>query len=205
MLLYEVTDVVREGCRITLLPGAIGVSMGNDVATGTPTIIPVDDSIGKWLGHPDDRGLQFTLMRAALVEMSAELHLAAQTAEEAMAEGKALVHLTRSCDALTGTTKVAAARGNYSMPTLLAAVQNNGTICELYEFSKGDGLFISIPAAALDADRPKRFKLLWDGVALREELAQKVPRRRQAYLKAPEAEPTSPPVVQRSHLRELRA
>lgn len=202
MRTFEVHDSVRKGFRLSMLPDGPAVGLGTDKNTKERIYLPLGNSIAKWLEHPEDQGQEFRLTRAELDEKPHGLYLV----READDNDKALVILNRQCAPELGVTRVAEARGNFSEPTLIADVQGEEVITELYEFKKGDGLFISIPAAALGTTHPKRFKIWWDGEELQEELVVKTSRRGIRPRRSKVQEPSEPKQVpQKSHVAELRA
>lgn len=170
MQLYEVHDTVREGFRLSLRPGTVEVCLGKDVEAGTLATLPVGNSIAKWLGHPDDANEQFRLLRASLDEKPHGLYLVAAPPSET----GALVLLHRCCDPELGATRVAEARGSFTAPELITSVQSKDWLVELYSFKVGDGLFVSIPAAALGTTHPKRFRICLKAAGSVERLEQEL-------------------------------
>lgn len=173
MWLFEVHDGPRPGFRLNLRHGYAGVCMGQE---GTcESWLPLGNSIERALSHPDDQQLQFQLLRAKLEDTTSGLCLVKQTEDEARAERKALVLVDGCTDREIGVTNIAEAYGR-SMPELVTYVESGGCVRRLYVFKPGDALFISWPARALNAHKPKRFVIAWDGEKL-EETAVGRPRR----------------------------
>jgi hypothetical protein len=211
MRLYEVHDTIREGFRVTQRPGAVEVRLGKDAETGNLPVLPVGNSIAKWLGHPDDSKEQFRLLHAALDEKPHGLYLVAAPPDEK----DALVLLHRCCDPELGTTRVAEARGDFTEPEFITSVQGNDWRVDLYRFKAGDGLFMSIPAAVLGTTHPKRFRICLEecgpevGEKLKQELVMKTSIRRPRVRESRRAPvhsgvQTSPAPLKRPS-RELRA
>lgn len=175
MWLFEVHDDVRAGFRLILKAGEAGVPMGYDETTNGSAWLPLGNSIERALVHPDDQDLEFQLLRAKLEDTTSGLCLVKQTEEEARAEQLALVLVDGSTDPEVGVTNIAEAFGKPT-PELITYARGNGHTRQLYVFKPGDALFISWSAKALDAPRPKRFIIVWDGERLRE-LAVGRPRR----------------------------
>lgn len=175
MWLFEVNDSVRAGFRLVLRSGEAGVPMGYDEATNGAAWLPLGNSIERALQHPDDQRESFLLRRAKLEDKTAGLCLAKQSEEEAIAERMALVLVDGCTDPELGTTNIAEAF-NKPTPELITYARGNGHLRNLYVFKPGDALFISWSARSLDADRPRRFIIAWDGEQL-QELAVGRPRR----------------------------
>lgn len=187
MWLYEVKDDVRLGVRVLLTPGHVGIPLGTDQHYRTPITLLFGRSLSRELDHPDDHHEEFILKRGSLQESNSGYKLIKQTEQEATEEGKALVFIDRCTDDELGHTRVTVA-WRRSSPKLLMAEDNPGLRREVYEFNKGDGLFICWPPAALDQRHPKRFIIEWDGTTLTEVVCQRRPRSRQRRERRPHLE-----------------
>lgn len=174
---FEVSDSITEGCRLGHGANGPGIPMGIDAETGVAQYIEFGNSLTRLLKHPDDYLAGFRLHWAGLTQGPSPCAVA-QTQEEAIADGKAIVLLDRAYDEDAGVTKVAEAwqRGR---PDLLRYVVSRGLVRAMYLFSKGNGLYVKHPRSMGDM----RFEMVWDGATLVMNVReQKAPRREPTQL-----------------------
>ena len=201
MFLFEVRENVQTGFKLVMRNHQALVALGYDNSHQGPVFLPLGNSLEKLLRHPDDQDLPFRLLHARLEEKTTGMVLTAQTTDDALAEGKALVMVEGCMEQSMGVTVVADAYGR-TRPELLSYTEDGAVIRRLFIFKPGDALFISWSAMALDQDYPKRFIIAWDGRDLRE-LAVGRPRRNfRPQLKRQEE---STPERQQVALQELRS
>lgn len=178
MRVYEVSEEIQEGCRVTLRPTP-GVPMGNAKDTKEPVIVPIGNSLGRLLVHPEDQQARFRLMWAKLDVKPNGLFVVAQ--EEAERDEEAMVWVDLCHDEEIGFTRVGVSREpGHTHPLPLKAVTSNGLQRVLYVFKKGDGLFLSIPAEATLDGKPKRMVIWWDGQQLHQLVRQLVKKSKRA-------------------------
>lgn len=168
MRIYEVSDEINEGCRITMRPKP-GVSMGVPAGGSQPVVIPLGNSLGRLLAHPDDADRKFTLLHGTLDIKRHGIYVVAQTAEESQADSKAMVWIDALHDQDIGHTRLGTSREvGHGSPTLITSVESSGLMRFLFVFKKNDGLFIRIPPDAANGRTTKRYVIWWDGQQLQQ-------------------------------------
>ncbi len=167
MFLFEVREHIEDGFKLVMRGNEALVALGYDTDANGPVWLPLGNSLERALKHPDDQRQDFRLLHARLEEKSAGMVLTAQTREEALAEGKALVLVEGCIDQSLGVTSIAEAYGR-SKPEQISYTEDGCIIRRLFVFKPGDAIFISWSAAALDRDYPKRFILSWEEGVLKE-------------------------------------
>lgn len=165
MFLFEVREHKEDGFKLVLRSDEALVALGYDTDSKGPVWLPLGNSIERWLQHPDDQTEPFRLLHAKFEEKGVGMVLTAQTHDEALKEGKALVLIEGSIDREIGVTNIAEAYGK-PKPELFSYTEDGSMIRRLCIFKPGDALFISWPARAIDAPGPKRFIIAWDGEQL---------------------------------------
>jgi hypothetical protein len=168
MFLFEVREHVEDGFKLVRRGNEAMVALGYDTAAKGPVFLPIGNSIERELRHPDDYNLPFRLLQGKFEEKGVGTVLTAQTREEALKEGKALVLVEACCDPELGVTNVAEAYGK-SKPELFSYTEDGSMIRRLLIFKPGDAVFISWSARSLGTERPKRFIIAWDGAQLTEQ------------------------------------
>lgn len=166
MLLYEVHEYLRCGFGVVLRPGRAGVPLGFDGEASVPQYLPLGHSIDGLLKHPEDAEENFRLHWGALDEKTSGLCLVHQTETEARADRKALVLVDGCVDEELGVTTIEQARGR-PMPELITYTQDSSMRRALYLFNEGEALYVCWTARSLDAKKPRRFVITWDGEQLR--------------------------------------
>lgn len=166
MRVYEVSDTVNEGCRITARP-TLGVPMGISVDSGEPVVVPMGNSLGRLLAHPNDDPCKFLLKHGTLDVKTHGIYIVAQTLAESVADGKAMVWVDVCHDQEVGYTRLGASReSGHNYPTLITCTTTDGMMRMLFVFKKNDGIFMSIPPGGTYEGTPKRQVIWWDGVQL---------------------------------------
>jgi len=172
MRVYEVSDRVNAGCRITVRP-TLGVPMGKSVESGNPVVIPIGSSLGRLLAHPDDDPCKFRLMHGTIDVKAHGIYLVAQDIEKSNADGKAMVWVDICHDQEVGYTRLGASREiGHNYPSLITCTTTDCMMRMLFVFKRNDGIFMSIPPGGTFEGTPKRQVIWWDGQELHQIVRQ---------------------------------
>lgn len=189
MRVYEVSDRVNDGCRITTRP-TLGVPMGISIESGTPVVIPMGNSLERLLAHPADDPSKFRLMHCTIDVKTHGVYLVAQSYEKSVEDKRAMVWLDVCHDSEVGYTRLGASReAGHNYPTLITCTTADCMMRMLFVFKANDGLFMSIPPGGTFEGTPKRQVIWWDGQELHQIVRhppkhQSMPRARPPHLAA---------------------